>query len=148
LGAGIAVNLLQPKTEEAKAFLAFGLCSGVLMLTAPPLYHPDWAWLTPLNLLAQSFWGATFLHLGLVFPVMRPFVARRRAWLLIPYACSAFLTLAVWRGFYAPQPNLGPVYLTFDYTAVAMVGLAGLLVLARRQDATPLTRARLRIVLR
>src|SRR5207247_1747657 len=34
IGTGVAVGLLQPRTEEAKAFLTFGACSGLLMLTA------------------------------------------------------------------------------------------------------------------
>jgi signal transduction histidine kinase len=147
IGTGVAVGLLQPRTEEAKAFLTFGACSGLIMLTAPPIYDPDMWWITPANLLAQAMWGASFLHLGLVFPIMRRSVARRRAWLLAPYAPAAALTLWSWRGFFAEPPDLRPVYLAFGYTAASMIALPGLFALAYRENATPITRARLRVIL-
>ena len=112
--AGIAVALLQPRTAAARAFLLFGVVTGLFGLTGSALYRPSGWPVLDLHLVMQAVFPATFLHLGLVFPVIRRMVERRPAWLALPYAISALLAVWMVLDFGRAQPGLLGVHLTFS----------------------------------
>src|SRR5262249_4108201 len=95
----------------------------------------------------QAVFPATFLHLGLVFPVIRRTVERRPAWLAVPYAVSA--ALAVWMvlDFDRARPALPAVHVAFLYSAASIVGLLGLFAYAYRENRSPEGRPQLHSVL-
>lgn len=143
---GILVNLLQPRTVEARAFLFFSAASALIMLTAPPIYHPFWTWLVPLNLFAYAIWGVSFVHLGLVFPVTRSTVSTPKL-LFFLYGGAVLLGVWAWSGFYADPPDLMPTYLAMLCAAAGMMAMAALALDAFRHHRDPVTRARLRLIL-
>lgn len=147
IAMAVIVGLLQPHAPEATAFVAFGGIFGVLLLTGPPLYDPVLSRLTTLNLLAQAAWPAGFLHLGFVFPIVRPFAERHRAWLIVPYAVS--VAIGVWcvHAFDADPPSFFPIHVLFAYTSVAMAVVAGSFVQAYWTAERTIVRRRLRVVL-
>ena len=147
VGSGVAVGLLQPRTRTARAFLVQGVCTGVFALAAIGLYEPSLWWSSPLHLLMQTVFPAAFIHLGLVFPVERPFVTRRPQWLLAPYVVA--VALAVWAmvGFYAEPPDLQGLYVGYYFTAFAIVTLIALAAWAYVENRTPRVRGTLHAVI-
>ena len=147
IGTGVAVALLQPRKPAAKAFLIQGVCTGLFALTGTALYHPDLQWLSRLHFVTQATFPATFIHLGLVFPIERRLVIRRPAWIAAPYGVAAALSAWVLVGFYASQPETTPLYASYLYAALSIVVLVGLVAFAYWENRTPLVRPQLRSVL-
>ncbi|MEB2286202.1 MAG: hypothetical protein B6D46_00030 [Polyangiaceae bacterium UTPRO1] len=147
IGTGVAVGILQPRTRAARAFLVQGVCTGVFALTGAALYGPSLWWLSPLHLLMQAAFPAAFIHLGLVFPVERRFVARRPEWIAVPYVLA--LAIAAWAivGFYAEPPALTGLYCSYYFTALAIVTLIALATWAYVEDRSPQVRSTLHAVL-
>jgi signal transduction histidine kinase len=147
VAAGVGVFLMQPMRVSARAFLVLCFFFALFPLTAPPIYDPAWSWLTPLQLLASSIFPASFIHLGLVFPVERHVIRRQPAWLLLPYAVGVVLGLVTIRGFYSTPPDLTPVYVGSLWCVLGIVALVGLVAFAYWENREPLVRPRLKAVL-
>jgi signal transduction histidine kinase len=147
LGAGLVVGLLQPSRPDARAFLLFGFFVALFALTGTAVYHPDLAWLTPLHLVSQVAFPAAFIHFALVFPVERRVVARQPAWLAAPYLIAALLAAWTIPNFSAIPPDLTPLYISYLYSALAIVVMIVLLAYAAWENRTPLVRPRLQAVL-
>ncbi len=144
--AGIVVALLQPRTQAALAFLIFGVVTGLFGSSGGALYLPAGWPVLELQLLAQAFFPATFLHLGLVFPVVHPAVQRHRALLVVPYVIAGGLAVWTLGGFLHEPPWLGPIYADFVFSAVGIVGILALFARAWRENRTPDVRPQLRSV--
>ncbi len=145
--AGVVVALLQPRTAAARAFLLFGVVTGLFGLTGSALYRPSgWAFLE-LHILTQAMFPATFFHLGLVFPVPQRIVERRPGVVVLPYVVGLVLAFWLLRDFTKTPPDLAAVYATFLFSAAGIVGLLGLFVHAYRENRTPAVRLQLRSVL-
>ncbi|MBI3767875.1 MAG: GAF domain-containing protein [Deltaproteobacteria bacterium] len=146
VGAGVVVAILQPRTAAARAFLNQGFLTGLFAFTGTALYHPDLWWLSRLHFLTQALFPASFIHLGLVFPVERLVVARRPWLLALPYAIGLVLAAWVFRDFYANPPDTTPLYASYLYSALAIAALLGLVAYAYWEHRTPFVRARLHVV--
>jgi signal transduction histidine kinase len=146
LGAGTVVDLLQPRSAAARAFLLQGFLSGLAALTGTALYHPDLWWLSRFQFLTHATFPAAFIHLGMVFPVERRFLTRHRAWIIAPYAIGVLLTAWVLKDFYALPPATTPLYAIYLYTAFSIVVAVGLLAYSYWENRTPLVRQQLLFV--
>ncbi|MFN8545341.1 MAG: ATP-binding protein [Candidatus Binatia bacterium] len=140
--AGVLVASLQPRHPEAQAFLVLCVATGLFGLTGTSLYLPDCPWLTRLHYLTQATFPATFIHFGLVFPIVRPRVVRRPRWLLLPYLVAAGITAGIWQDLAAPRPTLVPLYAAYLFSALSIVLLIGLPALAYWENRTPMVRPR------
>ena len=145
--AGILVAMLQPRTAGARAFLLFGVVTGLFGLTGSALYLPS-AWpVLDLHFLTQALFPATFVHLGLVFPVVRRTVQRRPGLLALPYVVAIPLVVWLVRDFARDPPGLFAVHVAYLYGAASIVGLLALFAYAYRENRTPEVRPQLRSVL-
>ncbi len=147
VGAGIAVALLQPHTRTARVFLGQSLVIALFAFTGTACYEPNLWSLSSVHVLTQAVFPATFIHLGWVFPVERPFVVRNPRWLALPYAIGTALTLWIWHEFYAVPPGTTSLYAAYLYSALAIVVLMGLAAFAYWENRLPGVRHRIRTVL-
>ena len=127
LAGAAVVSLLRPRLAASGAFLAFGIVWGLFPLTGTTLYHPELAWLSRLHYLTQATFPATFIHLGLVFPVERDVVRRHRALLALPYVVSAVIATWIFVAYYATPPSVRPLHAAYAYAALSMPVYLGLL---------------------
>lgn len=145
---GLAVGFLQPRTTQARVFLLHTAVAGLYPITAVFLHRPEFPWLAQFCLVAECFVSATFLHLAMTFPVHRDFGRRGRRWfLLLPYGASALLYAAVWVGFSAPTPEVGPLRVAYLYTAGCLAVFLGMLGFAFFENRDGRVRARIKAVL-
>jgi len=147
IGTGALIALLQPRNLAARVYLLLGFVTGMWSLTGTALYHPDHCWLSPLHLIAQAFFPATFIHFAFVFPEPRPWVTRRPGWLAAPYLVSAVLAAWMIAGFGGSPPSLTPLYTAYRYSALSIAVLLGLVAFTYWENRTPMVRLRLRAVL-
>jgi signal transduction histidine kinase len=147
IAMGVGVGLLQPRLRAAHAFLLQGVLTGLYALTGTALYDPDLEGLSRLHHVFQALFPASFIHLGLTFPVTRDFVRRRPTWLTVPYILGLLLSLWVYASFYASVPDTAPLYATYLWAALAIVVLVGLVTYTYRENRSPMVRHQLRIVL-
>ena len=142
LAGAATVSLLRPRLPASRAFLALGIMWGLFPITGTTLYHPDLAWMSRLHYLTQATFPATFIHLGLVFPVEREFV-RRRPWLLgLPYLMSALITAWIFVSYYASPPSVRPLHAAYWYASFALPVFLTLLAYTWWENRTPLARPR------
>lgn len=120
LAMATVVAMLKPRQAAARAFLMWGVCWGLFPLTGTALYEASPAWLTRLHYLTQAMYGASFIHLGWVFPVERRFVARHRWTLALPYVVGAVLTAWIMVAYYATPPSTVPLHVAYDFSAAGM----------------------------
>jgi len=147
LGVGIVVGLLRPHSPAARAFVLWGFFWGLYLTTATTLYHPDLAWLARVHYLMATFFPATFLHFGLVFPVEYPLVQRRPWLLVLPYVPSAAIFLWLLRSYFGEPPSWLPQQAMFLYSGLSIPALIGLLAYSYWQNRTPMVRPRLQSVI-
>jgi len=148
LGIGLAVGFLQPRTTQARVFVLHTAVAAIYPITAVFLHRPEYAVLGRLCLLAECFVSATFIHLALTFPAHRDFGrAGPRLWLVVPYALSGLLFWYVLNGFEATPPTVGPLRVSYVYTALSLVFLLAMMGFAYREDRGGRIRARIKAVL-
>jgi signal transduction histidine kinase len=144
---GLVVGFLQPRTKQARVFLLHTFVAGIYPVAAVFLHHPNFGLLGKLCLVAECFVSATFVHLGITFPVERLAGARRRVLVAIPYALSVLLAVWVLAGFAAEPPRLDGLYAAYLYTAIGLVFLLALMGYAYVENADSLVRPRIKAVL-
>jgi hypothetical protein len=96
LGTAIVVALLQPGTHPARIYVTTTFIGAAFALLSPFLHQAGYTLLTRAYLLAETLFGAAFIHMALLFPADR-LAGRRR---VLP--CS--------RGLARPAPE-GPRFL-------------------------------------
>jgi signal transduction histidine kinase len=79
--------------------------------------------------------------------VTREFVARRPAWLAVPYLIAGGLAASVCRGFYASPPTMSSLYVAYLFSALAIVVLLACAAYAYYENRHPQVRLQLRSVL-
>ena len=144
---GFVVALLRPRNPAARAFLLYGFFWGLFPLTGTTLYDPELAWLSPLYWVAQTVFPATFIHLGLVFPVERDVVRRRPVVLVVPYLISLALLGWIFHSYFADPPSWLPLQATFLYSGISMPIFLGLLAYSYWENRTPMVRPRLQTII-
>ncbi len=147
ISTGIVVAVLQPHTASARAFLIQSVATGLFVVTAIALYHPDWWWLSAIHLLTLAVYPGAFIHLGLTFPVEHPLVLRHRRLLVAPYVVATGFAAPLAATFYVWPPWTAPIAAFFAFNAIAILAVGVLLARAYRENRTPLVRARIKAVL-
>jgi signal transduction histidine kinase len=147
MATGIGVHLMQPSRPAALAFMIQGVVTGAFALTGAALYQPHQWWLSRLHFALNCAFPASFVHLGLVFPVARRFVARQPAWLIAPYAMGLCLAAWVFATFYASPPRTTALYAMYLYTAASIAALIGLVAFGYWENASRTVRQQLRLVI-
>ena len=146
-GAGIVVAILQPRRRAAQAFLAQGVLNGLFALTGTALYHPALQSLAPAHFVLQASFPAAFVHLAFTFPVERDFIARRPAWLVLPYLVSAALSVWILLSFFAAEPNTTALHASYVWVSVGLAFVIGTSAYAYGENRTPVVRSQLHAVL-
>jgi len=146
-GGAIAVVFLQPTLRSARVYFWTTLVGGVFATSAVFLHQPGFPLASRIYFLAEALFPATFVHLGMVFPVDRLRAPGRRWWPAVPYALAAVLAAVKLRQLEADPPGLTALQANYAYIAASFVFFAGSALVAYRQNADPAVRPRLRIVL-
>jgi len=147
LGSAIAVVFLQPTLRSARVYFWTTMVGGVFATSAVFLHQAGFPLASRVYFVAEALFPATFMHLGMVFPVDRLRAPRRRWWPAVPYGIAAMLAWAKLRDLYADPPALAALHANYAFIAVSFVFFAGSALLAYRRNADPAVRLRLRIVL-
>jgi len=143
LAFALTIGFMQPHTSQARVYLAQGFVAGLYPIAGIFLHRPDFPLATIGYFALECIFPATWIHLALVFPVARPITGSRRLWLIIPYALSAALAVAVLLGFFRDPPVLAPLHATYLYAVVTLLAfVASLIITFWRTDDL---RVRLRI---
>ena len=145
-GMALAVGFLQPRTAQGRVYLLSGCIAGLYPILGTLLYGAEAPLLARLYSVTEALFPATWIHLALVFPVERALPGGRRPWLVVPYAISAALAAWMLRGLYATPPDMSGVYMTYQFTALAIVFFAGAMLYAYFERPEALARRRLRPV--
>lgn len=146
-GGAIAVVFLQPALRSARAYFWTTFVGGGFATLAIFLHQPSHPAATVLYFLAEAFFPAAFVHLGLVFPVDRLQDRRRRWWPLVPYAFGAGIAALKLHGFYAEPPRLTGLHANYAFIAASFVFFVWSAVAAYRENRDPAVRPRLRVVM-
>jgi class 3 adenylate cyclase len=146
LGLGALVYLLRPGVPQSRVFLAFTALSYVVSVTYLDA-HTTYRF-TALFLAAWAFLPATFLHLALIFPQRRTVARRYPRAVWAPYLASALVAaLLLAPGIQASGRSLGLVAgAGAAYWGLALVLLVLALARTSLRGATPLVRARARVL--
>ncbi len=144
---GIVVALLQPQRRQARIFFYQALIAGMYPITGVFLHQPDFPWLSRFNLVCECFFGATWIHLALCFPVERRFLGRWRYLPLLPYVVSCVLSALVLRGVFSDPVDLTALHATYSYSAFSTVAFLAALVFSFWENREPLARLRIKAVL-
>ena len=146
LGTAIVVAFLQPGTHPARVYVTTTFIGAAFALLPPFLHQAGYALLTRAYLLAETLFGAAFIHMGLVFPADR-LRDRRRFLALLPWGLG--IVLAFWKlhDFFADPPRLVALHLSYLLIALGFVVFVASSAIAYRHSADPSVRPRLRVVL-
>lgn len=144
---GVIVGFLQPTGALARVFLGQALVAGLYPITGAFLHLPDTPLLARMNLILECFFGATWIHLALVFPLERRFVGWQHLVPPILYASSAILAAFVLSGVFHEPPQLDALHLTYSYHAVSVVFFLAAMAYAYWEEREPTARLRIKAVL-
>ncbi len=146
LAAAGLVLWLQPASRAAAAFFVMGVTLALFPLSAAALYRGGGTWVLVLHLVSQALFPATFIHLGLTFPVERRVVHERRWLLAVPYVVAVVLALASIAGLRADPPDLRPLYAVNVFAVVAITVLCGMCGYAYVEGRSALARRQARLI--
>jgi len=143
---GIVVGFLQPNRIQARVFLYQALIAGMYPITGVFLHQPDFPWLSRINLVCECFFGATWMHLALCFPLERRFVGAWRGLPLLPYMVSGVLAVFVLRGVFGEPADLTALHLTYSYSALSTIAFLVALAYSFWENREPIARLRIKAV--
>jgi signal transduction histidine kinase len=146
-GSAIAVVFLQPTLRPARVYFWTTVVGGMFATLGVFLHRAGFPVAARAYFLAEAFFPAAFVHLGMVFPVDRLAAARHRLWPLVPYVIAGVLAWVKLRGFYAEPPNLFGLHANYVFIAASFVFFVVSAVWAYRENRDPSVRPRLRVVL-
>jgi signal transduction histidine kinase len=146
-GSAIAVVFLQPALRPARIYFWTTFIGGMFATLGVFLHQAGFPLQSRAYFLAEAFFPAAFIHLGMVFPVDRLQTVRRRLWPLLPYAIAGVLAWTKLRGLYAEPPDLFGLHANYVFIAASFVFFVTSAVWAYRENGDPSVRPRLRVVL-
>lgn len=144
---GIIVGFLQPRMLQARVFMLHAATAGGYSISGIFLHHPDTTWLNMLCLGLECFVSATYVHLGMVFPVKMNLTGLARAWFVVPYAISAAIFAGVLYGFDLDPPNLSGLHAAYAFTSIGIFFCATRIFLAYRGQSDPDARLRVKAII-
>ena len=141
--AGCWVAYVQPTSAPARGLLAIGLCASVFGTTALDLYGPYS--FVRVHLIGEAMFGATVIHLALVFPVEWLGAMRRRV-LWGVYGGFALIALISEMVFSVPAAYSNLHSIVTVLHGAAFFALIALSVVGYFRDPSPLVRRRIGVV--
>jgi signal transduction histidine kinase len=142
LGFALTVGFLQPGSRQACVYMLQGVVVGLYPITGVLLHRPELPLFTAAYFLIECVFPATWIHLGVVFPIERRLRGRWLALVAGAYAASACLFALVISGFHAEPPRLGALRLTYLYAALSFVVFLTLVAAAHRGTRSQRARAK------
>lgn len=143
----IAVSWLQPRSRAARVYFWTTFTGGLFAILALVLHQPGYPLLSQGYFLAEAFFPATFVHLGLVFPVDRITTPARRRLAVLPYVLATVLAVGKYIGLAGQPPDLTALRLNYLFIAAAFAFFVASATQAYVANPDPLVRPRLRVVL-